>query len=432
MRAKGEPALAVDIFSRHLNAIKKGVTGFLTKHEIKPIENIPHMEELSCFSNEMTLFLKKTVIIKLNGGLGTSMGLSTAKSLLPAKKEVSFLDIIARQVLHLNQKFGIKLPLVLMNSFQTRDESLKTLTKYPGLSADLPPDFLQHQIPKIRQDTYLSAEYPQEPNHEWCPPGHGDIYAALVTSGILEKMLKKGYEYAFVSNSDNLGATLNLDILNWFAVQECPFLMEVANRTVNDRKGGHLAQLSTGRLTLRELAQCPPDERRSFQDIKTFHYFNTNTLWINLKQLWATLYEREYFLDLPLIINRKPVNPSADESTPVIQLETAMGSAISLFSKAAVIRVPRDRFIPVKTTNDLLVLWSDLCELGEDYSIRPAPGRLAGDFEVDLDPRYFGRIDQLKAHFPNGVPSLKQYRKFIVKDDTTFEPDADLKGFVDT
>src|SRR5438105_1204399 len=81
---------------------------------------------------------------------------------------------------------------------------------------------------------------------EWCPPGHGDIYTALVTSGMLDALLDAGYEHAFVSNSDNLGAVLDPRILAWFAAERIPFLMEVADRTEADRKGGHIAQRPGG------------------------------------------------------------------------------------------------------------------------------------------------------------------------------------------
>ncbi len=107
------------------------------------------------------------------------------------------------------------------------------------------------------------AYWPESPAKEWNPPGHGDLYAAISTSGTLDQLLEGGYEYAFVSNSDNLGAVLDTEILGYFAEERLPFLMEVAHRTRADRKGGHLAQLENGQLILRELAQCPPDETQT-------------------------------------------------------------------------------------------------------------------------------------------------------------------------
>ena len=430
MAATGQAQLAIDTFSRHLHAVRNGATGFLTKDHIKPVKNIPSIETLDLHSENIRDKIKKTIVLKLNGGLGTSMGLNGAKSLLPAKGKWSFLDVIVQQVLYIRKRFRVPLPLVLMNSFRTKEESLNALKKHKELGGSLPFDFLQHQVPKIRQDNYLSVQYPQDPSHEWCPPGHGDIYTSIVTSGILKQMLDQGYEYAFVSNSDNLGATLDLKILDWFAEEECPFLMEVADRNINDKKGGHLAGLKVGGLALRELAQCPADELDTFQNTRIFQYFNTNSLWINLKQLSSTLAERDFVLDLPLIVNQKTVNPNDRKSTPIYQLETAMGSAISLFSKAAAIRVSRDRFMPVKTTNDLVRLWSDLFELQEDFSITPAPDRKVPELEIDLDPNYFGQIHQLKARFPNGVPSLKYCEQLVVKNDVTFDSKYHLTGCI--
>ena len=93
---------------------------------------------------------------------------------------------------------------------------------------------------------------------EWCPPGHGDLYAALEGSGTLDKLLADGIKYMFVSNSDNLGAVMDLTLLTHFAESDSPFMMECADRTVNDKKGGHLAvRNADSQLILREAAMCP-------------------------------------------------------------------------------------------------------------------------------------------------------------------------------
>ena len=208
--------------------------------------------------------------------------------------------------------------------------------------------------------------WPADPDKEWCPPGHGDIYPALVTSGMLARMLAQGYEYLFVSNADNLGATLDLSILGFFARHHLPFLMEVAERTAADRKGGHLAQHEDGHLLLRESAQCPPEEESEFQDIRLYRFFNTNNLWIHLPALARLVEKRHGVLGLPLIRNEKPVDP-ADPTTPrVFQLETAMGAALAVFRGAQALLVPRSRFVPVKKNSDLLVLMSDAYVLAED------------------------------------------------------------------
>ncbi|NNE43870.1 MAG: UTP--glucose-1-phosphate uridylyltransferase, partial [Gemmatimonadetes bacterium] len=366
MTAEGLPPVAVRTFRHYWQQLADGATGMLPQAEISPVDSLPDSEELGSYAEAGARALARTVMVKLNGGLGTSMGMTRAKSLLPIRDGATFLDFIARQVLHLRAAHDCRLPLVLMNSFRTRDDTLDALAAYPALDVGLPLDFLQHKVPKILAEDLSPAEWPAHPENEWCPPGHGDIYTALITSGMLEGLLAGGYEYAFVSNSDNLGAVLDLPILGWFAEEDAPFLMEACDRTEADKKGGHLARHADGRLILREVAQCPEDEMEAFQDVNVFRYFNTNTLWVNLKQLQRVLDEQDQFLGLPLIRNRKTVDPTDDGSPAVYQLETAMGAAISVFPDACALRVPRERFLPVKTTGDLLGLRSDLYRTTDD------------------------------------------------------------------
>jgi UTP--glucose-1-phosphate uridylyltransferase len=420
MRAADLPDLAIRTFRFHLDALRGGDRGFLSRDEIDPVDAVPDAEALSGLDDAGRAALAKTVVLKLNGGLGTSMGLTKAKSLLPVKDGLSFLDIIARQVLHHRGKFGVPLPLVLMNSFRTRTDTLTVLSRYEALATAMPLDFLQHKVPKVLADDLSPVTWEADPDHEWCPPGHGDIYTALVTSGRLKTLLDAGFEYAFVSNSDNLGAVLDLGILGYFATERLPFLMEVCDRTEADRKGGHLARRKDGGLTLREVAQCPDDEIDSFQDVSLYRYFNTNTLWVNLHALDRTMRAHEHGMELPLIVNRKPVDPADEGSPAAFQLETAMGAAISVFEGAGAIRVPRRRFLPVKTTNDLLALWSDVYVLDEEQRVVPSPARAYDDLVIDLDPRFYRRIDQLEMRFPKGAPSLAHCRRLTVRGDFRF------------
>src|SRR4051794_4438801 len=247
MRREGVPDAAIATFANFYERLVAGEQGLLGEDELEPVGELPDAGELPPASDEeVRAVLDRAVVIKLNGGLGTSMGMTRAKSLLEAKDGLSFLDVIARQVLGLRERTGAGLPLVLMNSFATRNDSLAALERYPGLSADLPPDFVQGRVPKIRADDLRPATWPDDPELEWAPPGHGDIYTSLVTSGLLEQTIERGYEYAFVANSDNLGATLEPRILAWFAGERLPFAMEVADRTQADRKGGHIARRRDG------------------------------------------------------------------------------------------------------------------------------------------------------------------------------------------
>ncbi|MCW3049902.1 MAG: UTP--glucose-phosphate uridylyltransferase, partial [Solirubrobacterales bacterium] len=286
MREAGVDDVAIDTFRHYYERLRDGDTGVLPESELEPVDALPDAEELPAAGDDVREALDQTVVVKLNGGLGTSMGMTRAKSLLEVKDGLSFLDVIARQVLRLRERSGARLPLVLMNSFATREDSLAALERYPGLSADVPPDFVQNKVPKIRDDDdRMPVDWPDDPSLEWAPPGHGDLYTALVTSGLLATLLERGYRYAFVSNADNLGAVLDTRILAWFAGEQIPFLMEVADRTEADRKGGHVARRRGGGLVLREVAQTPEEDLDAFQDIERHRFFNTNTLWFDLRAL---------------------------------------------------------------------------------------------------------------------------------------------------
>jgi UTP--glucose-1-phosphate uridylyltransferase len=430
MKSAGMDALVREQFRRNYYRLLAGGVGFLSRHEIDPLAEVPDLEGLGDYCPAGISALDKAVVIKLNGGLGTGMGMERAKSLLEVKNGLTFLDIIARQVLHFRRSYGCRLPLVLMNSTGTREESCTLLERHPGLKGLIPFDFLQHRVPKIERESLTPVSWPTDPALEWCPPGHGDMYLALVTSGMLSLLLNEGFEYAFVSNADNLGAVMDAGILGYCASRGIPFLMEVADRTEADRKGGHLARAKNGSLVLRELAQCPEDEREMFQDISLYKYFNTNTLWINLRFLEKLLQEHGGILPLPLIINSKTVDPRDSRSPFVYQLETAMGSAIAIFPGAAAIRVPRTRFAPVKACTDLLGLWSDAYVLTEDARLVQNPERRYGQIIIELDNRYYRHIDQLKARFSRGVPSLVGCEKLVVEGDVRFGGNVVVKGAV--
>jgi UTP--glucose-1-phosphate uridylyltransferase len=431
MRADGAPDVAVDTFAHYYERLASGETGTLAEDEIEPVDEVADAEELpEPDGEEAAALLDRTVAIRLNGGLGTSMGMTRAKSLLEAKDGLTFLDVIARQILGLRERTGARLPLVLMNSFATRDDSLAALERYPGLSADLPADLVQGRVPKIRADDLDPVEWPDEPGLEWAPPGHGDIYTSLVTSGLLETMLDRGYEHAFVANSDNLGATLEPRILAWLAREQLPFVMEVADRTEADRKGGHLARRPGGGLVLREIAQTPDEDVDAFQDVARHRYFNTNTLWLDLRTLARVMEERSGVLGLPMIRNRKTVDPTDPESPEVFQLETAMGAAIDVFDGAAALRVPRARLAPVKTTNDLLVLRSDAWVLHDDARVELAPERDGRVPFVDLDGSYYKLISDFDARFSSGAPSLLRCERLEVEGDVAFGRGVIVRGSV--
>ena len=423
MADEGLPDLFIAHFAHYYDKLQRGDDGLIAEGDIRPVGSLDNAERLS---PRLTTIgreaIGRTVIIKLNGGLGTSMGLTGPKSLLVVKDGLTFLDIIA------HQSIEIGAPLLLMNSFATDAESLAVLGRYAGLNHDLPLSFCQHKQPKVNAATLAPAEWPDDRELEWCPPGHGDLYTALVTGGTLDRLLRAGYEYAFVSNADNLGAVLDPAILGYIVDKGLPFLMEVADRTAADRKGGHLARRPDGGLLLREIAQCPADDLPAFQDIERHRSFNTNNLWLHLPTLRRTLIERNYELDLPMIRNRKTVDPRDPDSTPVYQLETAMGSAIAVFDGAEAIRVPRARFAPVKKSDDLLAVRSDAYLLTRDYRVVLAPERRGQPPAVELDENYYRLVDDLDCRFPAGAPSLRGCERLTVQGPFVFERGVIVRG----
>ncbi|KAJ1628571.1 putative UTP-glucose-1-phosphate uridylyltransferase 2 [Pavlovales sp. CCMP2436] len=362
-------------------------TMMIVESAIAPVESLLHMDKLSVKPNPA--LLKKTLMLKLNGGLGTGMGLDKAKSLLAVKDESTFLDLIAMQVGSMRAQYKSELAFMLMNSFATSADTLAHLAKYPDLGTGADLEFQQNKAPKVTASDLSPASWPKDAEHEWCPPGHGDLYPAMLGSGTLDRLLGQGFRYMFVSNSDNLGATMSLELLTHFASLGAPFMMEVAERTDADKKGGHLAKdAKTGGLLLRESAQCCKEDEAEFQNISKYKFFNTNNLWVDLVALKALFDANNGALPLPVITNSKTVDPRDKASTAVIQLETAMGSAISCFPGATAIVIPRSRFAPVKTTSDLLALRSDAYLLTADFRIELDPARKGVPPDVKLDGRY--------------------------------------------
>jgi len=425
MQNEGLPDIIVKIFHFYYKQLVNGETGLIAEETIQPIDQLPDVETFSAeFAEIGHTKLAQTILLKLNGGLGTSMGLAKAKSLLTVKDDLTFLDIIARQAQQATT------PLVLMNSFATQTDSLNHLRPYTDITSDIPLDFLQHKVPKIAQANLTPVDWSKNPALEWCPPGHGDIYAALVTSGMLDTLLDNGYHYAFVSNADNLGAILDVSILGYLVKHNLPFMMEVADRTEADKKGGHLAQLPNKQLILRESAQCPPEDVSVFQDITHHKYFNTNNLWLNLSALKEVLNQKDNILGLPMIRNLKTVDSQDPNSPSVYQLETAMGSAITVFPNAQAVRVPRTRFAPVKTTNDFLAVGSDAYIITDDFRVILNPQRTLPPPVINLDPDYYKLIKDMETRFPHGSPSLIACEQFTVKGDIKFGRDIIIQGNV--
>ncbi|WP_375423434.1 UTP--glucose-1-phosphate uridylyltransferase [uncultured Friedmanniella sp.] len=427
MTAAGVNPQAIEVFSHYYTQLQEGVTGFIAEDSIAPLEHPDLLADVTVAEEDARAALGATVMIKLNGGLGTSMGMDRAKSLLPVRDGQSFLDLIVGQVRAARTAYEVTLPLLFMNSFRTHDDTLAALAGYDDLAVDgLDLDFVQSQEPKLRADDLTPVEWAADPTMEWCPPGHGDLYPSLQASGVLDRLIALGYRYASVSNSDNLGAAPDATIAGWFAASGAPYAAEVCRRTAADRKGGHLAiRKADGQLILRDTAQTAKDEMHYFTDEHRHPYFHTNNLWFDLRRLSETLTQRNSVLGLPLIRNEKTVDPADPSSPAVVQIESAMGAAVEVFEGATAIGVGRERFLPVKTTNDLLLLRSDVYDVAEDGRLvrvaDPAP-------LVDLDSSHYKTIGAFEQRFPAGAPSLRQASGLTVAGDWTFEADVTVVG----
>jgi UTP--glucose-1-phosphate uridylyltransferase len=411
LEADGAPGPVLAAFRRRLEQLADPGAGLLPGAALEPIEDPPALEDLG----DVGAGLEGLAVIKLNGGLGTSMGLRGPKALIEVKTGRTFLDVIVAQ------SRALDVPLVLMSSFATRDATREALRDTEV------HDFLQSREPKLDAETLEPIAWPADPALEWCPPGHGDLYVSLAASGTLQWLLDEGRDWAFVSNGDNLGAVADPRILAWARRERVPFVMEVVRGTDADRKGGHLARRD-GRLVLRETAQAPGDDP-SFTDVDRWRWYNTNNLWVDLKALQRLLAADEAGPELPLIVNRKTVDPSDPSSPAVLQLETAMGAAIGAIEGARAVAVPRSRFAPVKTTDDLLVVRSDAYSLTDDGRMQPA---FAGEPPVvALDPEYYKLLPEAERRFPAGPPSLRRCRRLTVHGDVTFGAGVVVEGEVE-
>jgi len=429
MQEAGVDPVAIDVFAHYYRLVESGETGMVPESTIEPLD-MEALADVDVPDEAAKQAIGTTVVIKLNGGLGTSMGMDRAKSLLEVRGGLSFLDVIAKQVIALREEHDARLPLIFMNSFRTSADTMAALAPYADLAVDgLPLEFLQNKEPKLRADDLTPVTWEKEPDLEWCPPGHGDIYTALRGTGLLQQLIDAGYTQVFVSNSDNLGAVPDARVAGWFARSGAPFAIEAVRRTPSDRKGGHFAvRKDDGRIVLRETAQTLDEDKDALADLTRHRFMSTNNLWFNLEALRDELDRRDGVLGLAMIKNTKTVDPGDSDSPEVIQIETAMGAAIEVFDDATTIEVGRDRFVPVKTTNDLLVLRSDCYDLSDAYVLEQRPEKVPF---VDLDGKHYKLVSDFDERFPEGIPSMRRATSLVVHGDWTFDKDVAVVGDVE-
>lgn len=428
----------------HRNEIQRDFAGFehlfrtflektgpsIVWDKIKPppegaIQGYKDISSLPRKSSEADL-LNKLVVIKLNGGLGTSMGCTGPKSLISVRSGLTFLDLTVQQIESLNKRYDADVPLVLMNSFNTDEDTEMILRKYSSCKVSI-HTFNQNRYPRINKETLLPVPQRINGEHEgWYPPGHGDIYECIVKSGLLQKFMDEGREYMFVSNIDNLGATVDMSILNMLVHptngKKCEFVMEVTDKTRADVKGGTLIQYEE-KLRLLEIAQVPKEHVDEFKSVSKFKIFNTNNLWMKLSAVKSLIENR--MMDIEVIVNNKRLA----SGTNVIQLETACGAGIKNFNDAIGINVPRSRFLPVKKTSDLLLVMSNLYDL-KHGSMFMSPRRMFPTTPlIKLGDEHFAKVHKFLSRF-EAIPDMLELDHLTVSGDVTFGKDVTLKGTV--
>ncbi|KAL1138838.1 hypothetical protein AAG570_008900 [Ranatra chinensis] len=398
------------------------------------IEKLPH-EAVRDYNtletpkkDNMRQMLDKLVVVKLNGGLGTSMGCHGPKSVIAVRSDLSFLDLTVQQIQHLNRTYEANVPLVLMNSFNTDEDTQKIIRKYEGLQVEI-YTFNQSCYPRISKDTLLpvptSCDVANNPD-AWYPPGHGDFYESIKSSGLLDKLLSQGREYCFISNIDNLGATVDLNILNLLLNNPSgpppEFVMEVTDKTKADVKGGTLIKYED-KLRLLEIAQVPKERVEDFKSVKTFKYFNTNNLWAKLDAIDRVLTEGS--LNMEIIVNHKALKNNLN----IIQLETAVGAAMKSFNGCLGINVPRSRFLPVKKTSDLFLVMSNLYTLNQGFLSMSHQRMFPTTPLVKLGDNHFSKVSEFLSRFAN-IPDILELDHLTVSGDVTFGRGVTLKGTV--
>ncbi|KAG8932879.1 UTP-glucose-1-phosphate uridylyltransferase [Tulasnella sp. 419] len=409
------------LFNRYL--IEKAKGEKIDWDKIRPLASEKVVPYVDLPEDADASILNKIVVLKLNGGLGTTMGLAGApKSAIEVREGMTFLDLSVRQIEHLNQVHNVNVPFILMNSFNTDDETARIIQKYANHNIQI-LTFNQSRYPRVGKESLLPIpRNASSDKSQWYPPGHGDIFDALINSGLLDRLIEGGKEYIFVSNVDNLGADVDLKILKHLVDSQAEYLMELTDKTKADVKGGTLIDYE-GAVRLLEIAQVPSEHVEDFKSVRKFKYFNTNSVYIHLPAL-KRITEQEGGMELDIIVNNKV----ADDGTPVIQLETAVGAAIKHFKNAHGINVPRSRFLPVKSCSDLLLITSDLYSL-EHGKLVMNPKRMFAQTPVIKLGDTFKKIGNYQKRFRT-IPNLLELDHLTVSGDVWFGRNITLRGTV--
>jgi len=362
--------------------------------------------------------LGKLAVIKLNGGLGTRMGCKTSKGSFEIAPAISFLDMAVAHIEQINQDYSVDIPLIIMNSFKTHQETLKKVEKYKNHRITI-KTFQQSKFPKMYKDTLNLVPKPNSQFNpkEWYPPGSGDLFRALQSSGILDELISSGKEYLFISNIENMGAIIDLQVLNHIHLQKIEFGLEVTSRINTDSTGGILMS-NKDKLHLLELSQVKPDKIKAFKD---FRYWNTNNIWINLKAIQNLLKDDKLILDWIVAYQN-------DDHKAMVQLETPVGMGIQNFKNSVAIFVPRDRYRPIKSTSHLLLAQSNLFQF-DHGQVKMNPKREGLDVPLIKLGEEFAQVSEYEKRFKS-IPDMIELDHLTVSGDVYFGSDVTLKGTV--
>jgi len=406
------------LFNRYLTEKAKGekidwekIQPPAPSHVLK-YETLPHVDKN---------ILNKLAVLKLNGGLGTTMGCVGPKSVIEVREGMTFLDLSVRQIEHLNSEYNVNVPFILMNSFNTDDDTARIIQKYQNHNINI-LTFNQSRYPRVNRESLLPL--PRDATSDksqWYPPGHGDVFDALHNSGLLDKLIAAGKEYIFVSNVDNLGAVVDLNIFQTMIDTQAEYLMEVTDKTKADVKGGTIIDYQ-GQVRLLEVAQVPKEHIDEFKSIKRFSIFNTNNIWMNLKAVKRVVENDE--LSLEIIVNNK----KTDNGEAVIQLETAIGAAIKHFRNAVGMNVPRSRFLPVKSCSDLLLIKSGLYNLSHGVLTMDPSRQVQGTPVIKLG-RHFTKVTAFESRF-RSIPDISDLDHLTIEGAVVIGKRVKLSGTV--
>eukprot|EP01111_Echinosteliopsis_oligospora_P008720 TRINITY_DN2468_c0_g1_i1.p1 TRINITY_DN2468_c0_g1~~TRINITY_DN2468_c0_g1_i1.p1 ORF type:complete len:475 (-),score=138.28 TRINITY_DN2468_c0_g1_i1:50-1474(-) len=362
--------------------------------------------------------MDKVAVIKFNGGLGIKMGLKGPKSAIEVENGHSFLDLAVLHIEHLNKIYGVDIPLILMDSFNTHDNTSKAILKYDG-QVNI-STFQQSKFPRFFKDTLNPV--PKSSSgvaSEWYPPGSGDVFQSLEASGLLDQLINSGKEYIFMSNVENLGASLDVKILQHMIGKGLEYALEVTDRISTDITGGVLVTYKES-VHLMELSQVPHEKHTKF-NAREYKYWNTNNLWVNTKSIKEHIASNSLELDFV-------VSVVGDGGRAHVLIETPAGMAIQNFKKAEAIHVPRERYRPVKSTSQLMVAQSNLFQFSNGQMVMNSKREPANVPLVKLGDDFHTVADYSKRF--KGVPDILELEHLTVSGDVNFGAGVVLKGTV--